>query len=63
MNGIKPQFLNDKTTPVGYYDSPDPYKSGPDCTVNLLELSKYAKKHNKKLSELNHEEVQRFRTE
>lgn len=43
-----------------YYEQPNPYVNAPSCNVNLLELSRYAKKHNKKLVELTREEVAKF---
>lgn len=43
-----------------YYEQPNPYVNAPSCNVKLLELSRYAKKHNKKLVELTREEVARF---
>ena len=52
----KPKFLED--IPPGYYE--DPYKNVPVCKVNLLELSRYARKINKKLVDLTKEEVERF---
>ena len=52
----KPKFLED--IPPGYYE--DPYKTTPVCKVNLLELSRYARKVDKKLVDLTKEEVERF---
>ena len=46
--------------PTSYYEAPDPYKSAPSCNVNLLELSRYARKIGKKLIELTKEEVLQF---
>lgn len=60
MNGAKPVFLeNTKLTP-DYYETPNPYKNAPVCNVNLLELSRYAKRIGKKLTELTKEEVEQF---
>ena len=59
MNVIKPNFLEENVQP-GYYASPNPYVNAPPCHVNLLELSRYAKKTGKKLVELTKEEVDRF---
>ena len=48
MNGTKtlerPKFLEGVDLPNSYYETPDPYKSAPSCNVNLLELSRYARK-------------------
>ena len=50
------QWIN--RNPPGYYE--DPYKTAPVCKVNLLELSRYARKVDKKLVDLTKEEVERF---
>lgn len=64
MNGTKtlerPKFLEGVELPDSYYEAPDPYKSAPSCNVNLLELSRYARKKRRKLIELTKEEVQQF---
>ena len=60
MNGTKPIFLKDAQISPSYYESPNPYKNAPSCNVNLLQLSRYAKKLKKKLVELTKEEVQMF---
>ena len=64
MNGTKtlerPKFLEGVELPNSYYETPDPYKSVLSCNVNLLELSRYARKIRKKLVELTKEEVQQF---
>lgn len=64
MNGTetiaKPKFLENEELPPSYYEVPDPYKSAPSCNVNLLELSRYARKIGKKLVELTKEEVLQF---
>lgn len=59
MNGMKPKFL---VGPVSekYYETPNPYKTAPSCNVNLLELSRYAKRTGKKLVDLSHEEIMLF---
>ena len=62
MNEIKPVFLLDKALPSGYYEVQNPYADAPSCNINLLELSRYAKKAGKKLSELTAEEVDNFRS-
>lgn len=59
MNGTKPKFLTDEVY-SDYYEKPNPYVNAPSCHVNLLELSRYAKREGKKLSELSKEEVRRF---
>lgn len=62
MNGTRPLFLEGVSLPTGYYETPNPYKNPPDCNINLLELSRYAKSVGKKLIELTKEEVDRFST-
>ena len=44
----------------GYYETPNPYVNAPSCHVNLLELSRYARKKGKKLVDLSQEEVNQF---
>ncbi|MDD5934402.1 MAG: hypothetical protein PUC65_02370 [Clostridiales bacterium] len=43
-----------------YFEQPNPYVNTPSCYVNLLELSRYAKRCEKKLVELTQEEVKKF---
>ena len=44
MKGEIPKLLENELLPKGYYDEPNPYNSLPERDVNLLELSRYAKK-------------------
>lgn len=60
MDGKKPKFLENTSILPSYYERPDPYTSAPSCHVNLLELSRYAKKCGKRLVDLTKEEVQKF---
>ncbi len=60
MSGMKPNFIKKSKLAPSYYKQPDPYKNAPSCHVNLLELSRYAKKHGKKLIDLTPEEVKKF---
>ena len=46
----------------GYYETPNPYVNAPSCHVNLLELSRYARKKGKKLADLSQDEVNQFLT-
>ena len=48
---------------VDYYRTPNPYKDAPSCNVDLLELSRYAKRVGKKLVDLTKEEIEQFRME
>lgn len=56
----KPFFLENPEAIPGYYDTPDPYADVPSCKVDLLELSRYARRAGKKLAELAKEEVEQF---
>lgn len=60
MNGIKPNFLKESQLTSDYYKKPNPYMDAPSCHVNLLEMSRYAKKHKKRLADLSAEEVEKF---
>ena len=60
MNGIKPNFLKDVKVPSSYYTTPDPYSNPVPTKINLLEMSRYADKTGKKLSELTKDEVKKF---
>lgn len=60
MNGWKPKFLEGVDLPASYYEMPNPYENAPSCHVNLLEMSRYAKRNGKKLVELTREEVKMF---
>lgn len=62
MNGTKPKFLNERVG-KSYYASPNPYANAESCHVNLLEMSRYAKRTGKKLVELTKEEVGKFAIE
>ena len=60
MNGMKPDYVK---TSMGesYYKEPNPYVDAPSCNVNLLEMSRYAKRVGKMISELTREEVEQFK--
>lgn len=60
MNGTKPRFMENSIVNQSYYEQTNPYVNAPSCHVNLLELSRYAKKCGKKLVELTQEEVKKF---
>lgn len=60
MNVIKPHFLKESQLTVDYYRQPNLYVNAPSCNVNLLELSRYAKKRKKRLIDLSVEEVNNF---
>lgn len=60
MNGMKPKFMENTVPNQSYYEQPNPYINAPSCHVNLLELSRCAKKYGKKLVDLTQEEVKKF---
>ena len=60
MSGTKPKFLENENISPSYYNQPNPYAEAPSCNINLLELSRYAKKNGKKLVELTKDEVNKF---
>ena len=60
MSGIKPDFLKEENMSQSYYTKPDPYSNPVPTRINLLEMSRYAQKIGKKLSELTKEEVKKF---
>lgn len=47
--------------PPDYYAPPNPYKSPPSCGVDLLELSRYARKQGKKMKDLTEKEIEQFK--
>jgi hypothetical protein len=60
MNGTKPKFMEGKIPAKNYFEQPNPYVNAPSCHVNLLELSRYARRCGKKLTELTQDEVNQF---
>ena len=46
---------------TSYFEPPDPYKNALSCHVNLLELSRYAKKHGVAIKDLSEEDIKKFR--
>lgn len=61
MNEMRPEFLENKILEPEYYAQPNPYKPHVSECLNLLELSRYARKCGKKLIELTSDEVDMFR--
>ena len=57
---LRPEFMKKAVLSKSYYETPNPYVNAPSCHVNLLELSRYAKRCGKKLVELTQEEVKKF---
>lgn len=61
MSGTIPKFLEGEPLPPGYFEAPDPFRELVHGNVNLLELSRYAIRNNKRLVDLTKEEVAKFR--
>lgn len=57
---LNPEFIKKAVLSKSYYETPNPYVNAPSCHVNLLELSRYARKKGKKLADLSQEEVNQF---
>lgn len=49
MKEVKPNFYKEVQLTSSYYKQPNPYVNAPSCNVNLLEMSRYAKKSGKGL--------------
>ena len=60
MNGTRPKFMENSILNQSYYEQPNQYVNALSCHVNLLELSRYAKKCGKKIVDLTQEEVKKF---
>lgn len=62
MSGIKVKYWEgrSRTPPAEYYQTPNPYSRAPECNINLLELSRYAKSIGKEIIDMTYEEVQMF---
>ena len=60
MKEVKPNFYKEVQLTSSYYKQPNLYVNAPSCNVNLLEMSRYAKKSGKRLIYLSSAEVNRF---
>jgi hypothetical protein len=60
MTGMKSKFIENQIPEKSYYEQLNPYVNAPSCHVNLLELSRYARRCGKKLVELTQDEVKQF---
>lgn len=60
MSGMKAKYWEGRTPPAEYYQTPNPYSHAPECNINLLELTRYAKSIGKKTIDMTYEEVQKF---
>ena len=61
MNGMKPKFLEGKINSIDYYETPNPYVNAISSDIDLLILSRYAKKAGKRLIDLTVEEIERIK--
>ena len=61
MNGMKPKFLEDKINSIDYYETPNPYVNAISSDIDLLILSRYAKKAGKRLIDLTVEEIEKIK--
>ena len=57
---LRPESMKKAVLSEGYYETPNPYVNAPSCHVNLLELSRYARKKGKKLADLSQDDVNQF---
>jgi hypothetical protein len=57
---MKSKFIENQIPEKSYYEQLNPYVNAPSCHVNLLELSRYARRCGKKLVELTQDEVKQF---
>ena len=61
MNGMKPKFLKGKINSIDYYETPNPYVNAISSDIDLLILSRYAKKAGKRLIDLTVEEIEKIK--
>lgn len=61
MNGMKPKFLEGKINSIDYYETPNPYVNAISSDIDLLILSRYAKKAGKRLIDLTVEEIEKIK--
>ena len=62
MSGTTVKFWEGRTPAPEYIAAIDPYKDQPSCKYDLKELSRYARKVGKQITELTNDEVARFST-
>ena len=60
MNGIKVKYWEGRTPGPEYFAPVDPYKEQPPCKYDLKELSRYARKVGKPITELTYDWVEHF---
>ena len=60
MSKANVKYWEGRTPPAAYYQPPSPYSRAPECNINLLELTEYARSVGKHISDMNYEEIQKF---
>lgn len=60
MNRTRPKFMENVIVHPSYYEEPNPYENAFSCNVNLLELSRYAKRKGKRISKVTKDEIKQF---
>lgn len=61
MNGIRKTAIILADSMEEYMAPPNPYRNPPKSKLNLLELSRYARRVGKKIEELTAEEILQFK--
>jgi hypothetical protein len=61
MNGIRKPAVILADSMEEYMAPPNPYRNPPKSKLNLLELSRYARRVGKKIEELTAEEILQFK--
>ena len=61
MNGIRKPAIILADSMEEYMAPPNPYRNPPKSKLNLLELSRYARRVGKKIEELTAEEILQFK--
>lgn len=60
MNGTTVKYWEGRTPAPEYFAPVNPYEEQPACKYNLRELTRYARKVGKRVTELTYEEIARF---
>lgn len=61
MSGTSKKKMILAESPASYTAAPDPYKDAPSMHLDLPNLSRYADSLGKKITDLNVEEIEKFR--
>ncbi len=60
MNGTTVKFWEGRTPSPEYYAPVDPYEKQPECKYDLRELTRFARKVGKRITELTYDEIAQF---